>query len=183
MNDLIAFLRARLDEDEQWALAASKPYEYAIGNPPVPLGGVHWTWVVGDNWELVTPDPVTDEFVQIGDSWACNLATVEEWQAEHWKLPRTYAGTIEEMDASAARHIARHDPARVLQDVEAKRRIIAEHVVVGGYQDAAETDLGEGCSECGWNAEYSDRGGWCTTLRLLALPFASHADYIEDWRP
>lgn len=44
-NDLVAWLRAQLDEDEAWARAASAPYPYADGNPPVPLGGVHWEWV------------------------------------------------------------------------------------------------------------------------------------------
>jgi hypothetical protein len=126
---LVEFLTARLDEDEQWALAASAPYRYAVGNPSVPEGGVHWTWVVGENWTPVTPNPAEDEFVQIGDSWSCNLATVEEWRSEvgNWMMRRTYAGTIEEMDPSAAGHIARHDPARVLREVAAKRKIVEQY--------------------------------------------------------
>lgn len=81
-----------------------------------------------------------------------------------------------------AEHIARHDPARVLREVEAKRQIIATHVTFGGFQDEEETDHGHGCQECGWNAEYSDRGGWCTTLRLLALPYTDHPEFKEEWR-
>jgi hypothetical protein len=167
---LVEFLTARLDEDEQWALSASAPYQYAVGNPPVPDGGVHWTWVVGENWTPVTPDPVTDEFLSIGDDWSCNLATVEQWQSVNgkWMMRRTYAGTIQEMDPSAAGHIARHDPARVLREVEAKRRIITneqDRVLEEGplperMRDGIETDV----------------------MALLALPYADHPDYQEAWR-
>lgn len=31
----------------------------------------------------------------------------------------------------------------------------------------------------GW---YHLTGGWCLTLRLLALPWAGHPDYREEWR-
>ena len=74
-------------------------------------------------------------------------------------------------------------PARVLREVEAKRRIVEIHRVVGGFEDEDMTDLGSGCSECGYSAEYGDRGGWCETLRLLALPYEDRPDYQEAWRP
>jgi hypothetical protein len=79
-----------------------------------------------------------------------------------------------------ARHIARHDPASVLADIDAKLRILDEH-----------GDINDGdCSTCvtgRWG--YPVLGGStpqllpCRTLRLLALPFASHQDYLEEWRP
>jgi len=62
--------------------------------------------------------------------------------------------------------IADHDPARVLAEVEAKRRIVA------GIADA--------------DAEAAYIIGTFTAwdvLRLLALPYADHADYREEWRP
>ena len=161
MNVWAGFIKARLNEDERWALAASAPYRYAVGNPPVPEGGVHWTWVVGENWTPVTPDPATDEFVEAnGDEWSCNLATVEEWRSEvgNWMMRRTYAGTIEEMDPSAAGHIARHDPARVLREVEAKRQILQLHDE-------------ECCAVC-----LDDVQG-CPTYRALASIWCGHEDY------
>lgn len=139
---LVAFYRAQLDKDEAWALAASKPYRYADGDPQVPSGGVHWTWVVGENWEPVTPDPAVDEFVAIGGNWSANLATVEQWPSSCGGLlskpdmmPTTYAATVEEMDAAAAGHIVRQDPARTLARVKAGRRLIVRYeraVRVGG---------------------------------------------------
>lgn len=60
-------------------------------------------------------------------------------------------------------HAACHDPARVLRDIDAKRRIIDE---------AAEYEPGiTGFPEM-----------W-TTLRLLALPYVDRPGYLESWRP
>ena len=54
-----------------------------------------------------------------------------------------------------ALHIARHDPARVLAECEAKRRIVQN------AQDPGD-DL---------------------FVAILALPYADHPDYREEWRP
>lgn len=61
-------------------------------------------------------------------------------------------------------HIARHDPARVLAEVEAKRWIVKEmklHEATGGA--------------C---AVLSD-----VVLGVLALPYAGHPDCQEEWDP
>lgn len=63
-------------------------------------------------------------------------------------------------------HIVRHDPSRVLAEVEAKRRILDEH---------------EGVHTCG-DRTYDFRE-WCPTLRALALPYAGRPGYREEWRP
>jgi hypothetical protein len=62
-------------------------------------------------------------------------------------------------------HIARHDPARVLDDVAAKRRIV----------DEAERYSPE--------LEHGDNGEWALemVLRLLAAPFAQHPDFDPAW--
>ena len=78
-----------------------------------------------------------------------------------------------------AEHIVRHDPPRVLAEVESKRRIIELHALE--YRERPERVLGEAddpfCAEC------SGEGFPCETLRLLALPYADHPDYREEWRP
>lgn len=57
-----------------------------------------------------------------------------------------------------------YETARVLADVEAKRRII------------------DGCEH---TIQYEDYGipGAEMTLRLLAVPYASHPGYREEWKP
>lgn len=67
--------------------------------------------------------------------------------------------------ATNARFIRRHNPARVLAECEAKRRIV-EEATLGA---APDTDL---WAQVAWDV-----------LRLLALPYADHADYREEWRP
>ena len=140
MDDLVQFLRARLDEDAELAQAAS----------PGP-------WHPSDESdEVLAVDGIT-----VADGFALSS--------------RQLRATTE--------HIARHDPARVLAEVEAKRRILEIHKVVGGWEDEDGQDIGLGCDECGYSAEYSDRGGWCETVRLLALPYADHPGYRAEWRP
>lgn len=69
-------------------------------------------------------------------------------------------------------HIARHDPARVLAEVEAKRRVIEIH--------AREHE----CVGSGGERTANDGSEWpCLTLRLHGLPHDQHPDYREEWRP
>ncbi|WP_282686313.1 MULTISPECIES: DUF6221 family protein [unclassified Streptomyces] len=113
-----------------------------------------------------------DSFRQIGETGVI-VATegdrAEECASANW--------------AGIAEHIVRHDPARVLRDVEAKQRVLAlhstPHTVVDGFcvEDGGPcTHRGEAeCTLCGETG--------CTTLRLLVLPYANHPNYRDDWRP
>jgi len=72
---------------------------------------------------------------------------------------------------------ARFDPTRVRTECEAKRRIVSE-----AHRVAKETHQ--------W-VEFDDQratGGLAgnladTVLTQLALPYANHPDWREDWRP
>lgn len=208
MTTLLDFLEARLAEDEAWALAASQPYKYSAEGATVPAGGVHWTWVVGENWTPVTADPAVDDTVGGPEHYGCpvNLASVEEWPtqgSDHgWPvrtMRRTVANEMVEVDSSAAGHIARHDPARVLRDVAAKRRLLAlhPHHRYAEPLDASsrfeedrrpafdEAPLYVGCASCHYDHRHEETypSWWCDTVRLLALPYADHPDYRSEWSP
>ena len=77
------------------------------------------------------------------------------------------------------RHIARHSPARVLREVEAKRRIMECHEP----WTASNGDIT--CGRCGREHIGGRPGGHfpCQTLRLLALPYSDHPDYRQEWAP
>jgi len=132
MDDLVAFLKARLDEDE------------AVAQETVADFGDHWT-VDGERVRGSV------EYVDVLDGPGMPYA-----------------------------HIARHDPARVLREVEAKRRLLALHAPTGpGGDDCVVCDYGaDSCGCMGTN------GGWpCATLELLALPYSGHPDYRPAWSP
>jgi len=69
-----------------------------------------------------------------------------------------------------ADHIAEWDPARVLREIDAKRRILAEHPLNGWVCDTCD------------NGEV-EQVFPCPTLRLLALPYDDRPGFLEAWRP
>lgn len=75
--------------------------------------------------------------------------------------------------------IAAHDPARVLREIGAKRKLLALHSAV--WIDTGDADgndrSGYFCVEC------DSQTFPCRTLRLLALPYADREGYLESWRP
>ncbi|MBB6440226.1 hypothetical protein HNQ79_006741 [Streptomyces candidus] len=84
--------------------------------------------------------------------------------------------------ASDRAHIARHDPARVLAEVDATRRIMEIHKPA---VPRARPNRERGCLTCtsaqSWDAEANE--ALCATLRLLALPYEGQPGYREEWRP
>jgi hypothetical protein len=82
---------------------------------------------------------------------------------------------------NAADHVARYDPARVLAECSAKRRIVLAcrdsrpdmHFLGARPRGLAEFLLSP-----------SDQHQLAAlTLALLALPYAQHSDYRPEWRP
>lgn len=89
-----------------------------------------------------------------------------------------------------ATHIARHDPARVLAECEAKRQIMELHPVYRGarIQPVSTDGVDFGCEAChALDRLHSDSLiealGYCDTLTALAAPYADHPDYNDAWRP
>jgi Family of unknown function (DUF6221) len=135
MDDLIAFLAARLDEDEAAAKAAQAP----------------------SPWKAA---------VHESDHWIVTDATGE---------PLIYDEGTPSLEEAA--HIARHDPARVLRDVAAKRAILAEHGPASGGRDA------DRCRVC--TAVHDGHAtrfrAPCPTLLFLAAIWSDHAAYQQEW--
>lgn len=71
------------------------------------------------------------------------------------------------------------DPARVLAECEAKRRIADLHKNEGVHSPS--------CLTCAGEVDPDGHTEWmhwpCDTILLLALPYAGHPDYREEWRP
>lgn len=78
-------------------------------------------------------------------------------------------------------HIARHDPARVLVECEAKRRILEvfQRIAALDYPHSIMGDDGRPTPvPLRALVQHHDH-----LARLLALPYADHPDYGEEWRP
>ncbi len=86
-------------------------------------------------------------------------------QTASWSVPTPLA-------LADAAHIARHDPARVFAECDAKRRIVERCERAVRWDRDANGAPPEAVADWAW-----------TTLELLALPFADHPDYDEAWRP
>lgn len=76
------------------------------------------------------------------------------------------------------------DRDQELADIAAKRQIAAMHERTIQFLSSREycqkCATGDSCDEC---LDYETQVWPCSTLRLLALPYAGHPDYREDWKP
>ena len=77
-------------------------------------------------------------------------------------------------------HIARHDPARVLAECEAKRRIVedADTYVSEFENEEYRIDQPSAGRVAGRARSWRD-----DLLRALATVYADHEDYRDEWRP
>jgi hypothetical protein len=152
-DDLVQFLRARLDEDERCARRAQDV-------DPAP-------------WRADTYPgrPNRDQDHHKGAEFLAGKAgmVIDRDGNDLWDCE---GASSLSMTSESAEHAARHDPARVLAEVDAKRQILAS------YEQVANGDGDE-------YEEYAD--GWAHALglavRSLALPYAGHLDYRDGWQP
>lgn len=158
MDDLVQWLGEQLDEDERIARAASWCDEAASWRTEPSPFGARHA---GQRWYV--EDAMDDGVISHVDPAASD-------------------------DEGVARHIARHDPARVLREIDAKRRLVEDllsdpHVEVDDpfYSCAvvARADVKRfgGVCDCGRDDRLLQR------LRLLALPYADRPGFREEWRP
>lgn len=138
------FLLARIAEDEADAKAAAeaKSSDWMMMREAV----VGARWFAKDGWGMVFSADTVPSGAHEGDPLAL-------WDDEGSRRLCP--------DPMAARHMARHDPARVLARCEADRRIVEDALafvpVEGSMAEAV--------------------------LLRLASVYADHPDYREAWRP
>lgn len=103
----------------------------------------------------------------------------DRWRADHDDLTahildeRGWSVAYQDsLNDQQAEHVARWDPARVLAEVDTKRRILDQCVemlrVDSSYGGSTDPDV---LDPAAWNV-----------LRLLALPYAGRDGWREEWR-
>jgi len=76
-------------------------------------------------------------------------------------------------------------PQQVLAECEAKRRIVALHQHFPqwlGKTISGDTEFGcDICSRVDDDPGWTHTGGWCETLRAVALPYKDHPGFDQTW--
>jgi hypothetical protein len=139
VDDLVQFLRDRLDEDEQIARAATE--------------GPWVAEVSGETGHCVIP---------------ADAQSTREFVAK----TQLYAAAFD------AEHIAAHNPARALREIDAKRQIIARYVEHERLD--RETFDAEGQHA---RSLVSLRAAYLDAVRELAAVYSDRPGYREEWRP
>lgn len=111
------------------------------------------------------------------DEWQARAATPGPWKFVHGYLgiPRSPAITLKaDLDPATITYLTALAPERVLAECDAKRRIVELHT---GEHECSVYDHDGEIDHCQYVL------GDCSTLRLLALPYADRDGYREEWRP
>lgn len=182
MDDLVVWLRAQLDEDERLAKAAT-PGRWMAGDqiPGLPQDFVH----------AIDYRPEGYSQGQHVAETICILGGTGPWVAQLRGSGFPIAN---------ARFIAEHDPARVLAEVEAKRRILnwcEQQTRLVDYPSAEQARPREAHRaadghvyahagpDVGWIRlrEQATRAEAHKVAQLLAVPYSHRPGYQESWRP
>lgn len=154
MNDLVDFLRARLDEDEAIARAAVIPaHEGPNAYQPHPELA-EWVYRKGGEVEYG------------GGQYEVPLWGGRMGTSSPMYVTCDGEGLSPAVDETVGPHIARHDPARVLREVAAKRALI----------DHAERVLFEIT-----NRFHPGRRMAVHLLHTMGTVYADHHDYLSEW--
>jgi hypothetical protein len=136
MDELVAFLRQCLDQDERVAREASDAARSA-------------NWIAGAEGSVISTDPQSELHIR---------------------------GAVLSLDDIGV-HIARWDPARVLAEVEAKRRIIADIVDEATWLDlSCDMDRRIGPRDEATEPYLGDQ-----LAKLVAQPYAGRPGWRDDW--
>ena len=102
-------------------------------------------------------------------------------------------GSQDFMEPARGEHIAAHDPARVLREIDAKRQLLDDHPIVPrtveptsvGGQEIGGPYYPFGCGNCHADPETGEVSGfgYCLTWRVLAAVHADRSGYRQEWSP
>lgn len=173
MSELVEFLTARLDEDEQVARAANCEGPWSTPGDDGPAEGVLYAHDAPGSekgWSIA-------EF-RMYPRGVANAPRAPGYLDAHPTMRITH---IEN-----AVHAARHDPTRVLREIAVKRGLVNSHshphecIELSGRGDHSVVD---GKPWEHWEPQHTSDHGPCFVLRSLAAVYADYPDYREEWKP
>lgn len=160
MDELIAFLTARLDEDE------SVMRRVLMFSHEGYAQGAYESWAAERKVNNVEPPYYDYQSVRTERTATRPIELV--------RLELDLGGHL-------ADHIARFgSPKRVLADVAAKRRVVMNAVMARRVLESHERLPS---SPTATDQQVLVMGAWESAVRLLASAYADHSDFKADWRP
>ncbi|MEU4592915.1 DUF6221 family protein [Micromonospora aurantiaca (nom. illeg.)] len=114
----------------------------------------------------VDEQTATDRGRLAGDVWSAVEVAPGRWEVVGAGGRGVVAQGLPRWEAE---HIARHDPAQTLAEVEAKRRLLLQFELRGNVVRGT--------------VQPSTGGVWDDLLRMLALPYADRPGYRNEWQP
>lgn len=167
MDDLVQWLRAQLDLDERIARAAS-------GATVVGAPGAWQAAPLGDEWEASSGE---DEELLV--AVRPGLPRPPDVMSGLWGAVFSHRQDEADPEADSPRrafeHAARHDPARVLREVDAKRQVLkmadeaAEQAKSPDYLVNGPAKMMLACLK--------------PVVMRLAAVYSGNAGYRKEWRP
>lgn len=155
-SELITWLLSEIDSDLLWAREASRRNDGVAVE-----SGVHWQWETPDD-QVVAPEPELAEFVGGPDGFTVSLRSREVFPTRHvGDLPQFAIPNAEEVPSAVGGHILRHDPARVIRDLTARRRsvLLCANNLALKLADAILRDMAETyCERPGYLPEWKPKG-------------------------
>ncbi|MFI1165612.1 DUF6221 family protein [Streptomyces sp. NPDC020801] len=145
MDELVRWLGEQLDEDELWVREAKKD------------GGDCWNLLAFERGDGAIYDDSGNQVLTYNTDPATGLPELLD----------------NPLGARQAAFIAAHDPARVLRETDAKRRLVERYERAWENRRAHPDDL----ASAGAFLALHD------AVKLLALPYADRPGYRDDWRP
>jgi hypothetical protein len=194
---LTEFLLARIGEDERNAQDATilpdhvrkvAKFRFWPGMPGEPIEIGSWGWNGGPTPPLADDDLESRRLREIFDVPPEGIPDlpffVVDGGTQDRNDPDEFSWRLAQVPADAggvACHIARWDPARVLVECAAKRRIVELHTGTPYYERRYPGYVV--CVRCG-NPDTGEAAEveWpCETLRAIASVYAYDPDYRDEW--
>lgn len=159
-DDLVEWLRAQLDSDEQAAMTAAAQ------------AGPNWIVAYYDNSDQFADGVDGDNGEVIGSG---DVAVPEAEHIARW---------------DPARVLREVEKTRRILDLHPHQRFTEPLSASSPFEEDRRPAFDEvpryvGCKNCNWDAAMEELrpGWWCETVRLLASPYSDRPDYRDEWRP
>lgn len=195
---LTEFLLARIADVEELARGAMNVPEGVEQTTSVPQrAGSGWRGYNPDGTEAPDEVPISDvpgaPMDEIGNwGWSGGPVEVDSYPNRPFTIsdsrlwdeadPIGAAYFRATVPASAGigtvRHILSHDPASVLAECEAKRKVVESADEATGLDMQVDAEFRVGRRDVNAEPYLGD-----VILRHLAMPYADHPDYRPEWRP